>query len=85
MQIIGKKFEEQEQQNLGRYINKRLDARAKTNPKFRYQEFLYAQGQPQTQPTQQQKQQQPRAPPVSTVPPSLRKPSVMPQINDEWL
>jgi hypothetical protein len=88
MQMIGKKFEKQEQENLERYVNKRLgDARAKVNPSFREQPFLYVQGQPQpqTQPVQQQQQPQRMPQGVGTVPPSLRKPSVIPPINDEWL
>jgi hypothetical protein len=89
IQMIGQKFEKQEAENLERYVNKRLgDARAKIDPRFRDQAFLYAQGQPQPQQQPQappQPQPQSRVPPVSTVPPSLRKPSVMPQINDDWL
>jgi hypothetical protein len=94
--MVGKKFERQEQENLERYVNKRLsDARAKANPAYRDQQFLYAQGQPQPQPQPQQvrpqeytqppAEQHPPPKPVSTVPPGLRKPSVMPQINDDWL
>ena len=84
MQMIGKKFEKQEADNLERYVNRRLaDARAKVNPNFRDQSFLYAQGQPQPQQVRPQEYTQPPAQPrpVSTVPPSLKKPSVMPEIN----
>jgi hypothetical protein len=98
--MIGKKFEKQEAANLQRYVEKRFaDARAKADPRFRdpSQGYLYVQGQTQpaqirpqeyTQPPTQQQPQpqpQPRPAPVSTVPPSLRKPSVLPQINDDWL
>jgi hypothetical protein len=87
MQMIGQKFEIQEAQNLERYMNKRLgDTRTKVDPWFRdpNQVFLYAQGQPQPQ-KQAQAQAQPRAPSGSTIPPSLRKPRVIPPINDAWL
>jgi hypothetical protein len=87
--MIGKKFEKQEAANLERYVNKRLaDARAEANPRFRDEQFHYAQGQPQQQqPSQPQGQPapQPCAPSGSTIPPSLRKPRVIPPINDEWL
>jgi hypothetical protein len=94
MLMLGKKFEKQEAANLQRYVEKRFaDARAKADPRFRDQGYLYVQPprQPQPQPQQPvQPQPQPQAAPrpnphVSTVPPSLRKPSVLPQINDDWL
>jgi hypothetical protein len=85
MIMIGKKYEKQEQENLARHIAKRLaDARAKANPAFRNQPGpLYAQGQPQ-EPQPQQPQQPVRAS-VSSIPPGLRKPRVIPPINDDWL
>jgi hypothetical protein len=81
MQIIGQKYEKQEAQNLERYISKRLaDARAKANPAFRNQPgSLYAQGQRQPAPPQL------RVLGVSNIPPELRKPRVIPPINDDWL
>lgn len=93
MIMIGKKFEKQEAANLQRLVEKRLaDARAKANPRFRDEQFLYAQPQQQSQVQQEagysaniHATPKPRAPPVSTVPPGLRKDSVLPSVNDEWL